>query len=137
DDIREILQLDDAEGVVCLPNEEIFASLAQMGYEKSSAILTFYKAFFSKAVDSKAKGKDDSEVQEVVEAVTTAKLITEVVTAATSQVSADSTTISAAKPSIPAVAPTVTAAYTRRRKGDKGKGILIETPKPMKKEDQI
>nr|GFB71648.1 hypothetical protein [Tanacetum cinerariifolium] len=23
--IREILQLDDAEGVVCLPNEEIFA----------------------------------------------------------------------------------------------------------------
>nr|GEW35304.1 ribonuclease H-like domain-containing protein [Tanacetum cinerariifolium] len=32
--IREILQLDDAEGVVCLPNEEIFAGLAQMGYEK-------------------------------------------------------------------------------------------------------
>nr|GFC26057.1 hypothetical protein [Tanacetum cinerariifolium] len=32
--IREILQLDDAEGVVCLPNEEIFAGLAQIGYEK-------------------------------------------------------------------------------------------------------
>nr|GFA42547.1 hypothetical protein [Tanacetum cinerariifolium] len=32
--IREILQLADAEGVVCLPNEEIFAGLAQMGYEK-------------------------------------------------------------------------------------------------------
>nr|GEY53979.1 uncharacterized mitochondrial protein AtMg00810-like [Tanacetum cinerariifolium] len=29
--IREILQLNDAEGVVCLPNEEIFAGLAQMG----------------------------------------------------------------------------------------------------------
>nr|GFA36319.1 hypothetical protein [Tanacetum cinerariifolium] len=27
--IREILQLDDAEGVVCLPNEEIFAGLAR------------------------------------------------------------------------------------------------------------
>nr|GEW06487.1 hypothetical protein [Tanacetum cinerariifolium] len=58
-----------------------------------------------------------------------------------------------------AAAPTVVAAYTRRRKGviirdpeeelysktpaetpklkDKGKGILIETPKPMKKKDQI
>nr|GEY09509.1 hypothetical protein [Tanacetum cinerariifolium] len=34
DVIREILQLDDAEGVLCLPNEEIFAGLAQMGYEK-------------------------------------------------------------------------------------------------------
>nr|GFA07542.1 hypothetical protein [Tanacetum cinerariifolium] len=68
-------------------------------------------------------------------------------------------TISAAKPSIPAAAPTVVDAYTRMRKGviirdpeeelslktpaeapkvkDKGKGILIETPKPMKKKDQI
>nr|GFB42674.1 hypothetical protein [Tanacetum cinerariifolium] len=45
--IREILQLDDAEGVVCLPNEEIFAGLAQMGYEKPSTKMTFYKAFFS------------------------------------------------------------------------------------------
>nr|GEW39793.1 putative ribonuclease H-like domain-containing protein [Tanacetum cinerariifolium] len=51
--------------------------------------------------------EDDSEVQEVVEVVTTAKLITEVVTATTSQVSAASATISAAKPSIPAAAPTV------------------------------
>nr|GFB38438.1 hypothetical protein [Tanacetum cinerariifolium] len=43
----EILRLDDAEGVVCLPNEEIFAGLAQIGYEKPSTKLTFYKAFFS------------------------------------------------------------------------------------------
>nr|GEX89448.1 hypothetical protein [Tanacetum cinerariifolium] len=45
--IREGLQLDDAEGVDCLPNEEIFAKLACMGYEKPSTKLTFYKAFFS------------------------------------------------------------------------------------------
>nr|GEV99700.1 hypothetical protein [Tanacetum cinerariifolium] len=45
--ILEILQLNDAEGMVCLPNEEIFAGLAQMGYEKPSTKLTFYKAFFS------------------------------------------------------------------------------------------
>nr|GEV40073.1 uncharacterized mitochondrial protein AtMg00810-like [Tanacetum cinerariifolium] len=67
--------------------------------------------------------EDDSEVQEVVEVVTTAKLITEVVTAAASQVSAASTTIPtvsstipAAKPSVPTAKPTVVAAYTRRRK---------------------
>nr|GEX60676.1 xylulose kinase-1 [Tanacetum cinerariifolium] len=227
--IREILQLDDAEGIVCLPNEEIFAGLAQMGYEKPSTKLTFYKAFFSsqwnspqappqgadfpthiqqvldvcsaltrhienlendnaaqkleivklqarvkrleranqvkssklrhlrkvgasrrvessddtedvfnqgRMIDDMDKDEgielaeiynldldhsfkvlsmqeDDSEVQEVAEIVTTAKLITDVVTAA-SQVSAASATISAAKPSIPAAALIVVAAYTRR-----------------------
>nr|GFB98784.1 xylulose kinase-1 [Tanacetum cinerariifolium] len=45
--IRDILHLDDAEGVDCLPNEEIFSELARMGYEKPSTKLTFYKAFFS------------------------------------------------------------------------------------------
>nr|GFA83051.1 hypothetical protein [Tanacetum cinerariifolium] len=102
--------------------------------------------------------EDDSEVQEVVEVMTTAKLITDVVTTV-SQVSAASATISTAKPSIPYAAPTVIAAYTRRRKGviirdpeeelssktpaetprlkDKGKGILIESLKPMKKKVQI
>nr|GFA09251.1 xylulose kinase-1 [Tanacetum cinerariifolium] len=45
--IREALCLDDAEGVDCLPTEEIFAELARMGYEKPSTKLTFYKAFFS------------------------------------------------------------------------------------------
>nr|GFC74208.1 hypothetical protein [Tanacetum cinerariifolium] len=44
--VREILQLNDAEGIICLPNDEIFASLARMGYEKPSIKLTFYKAFF-------------------------------------------------------------------------------------------
>nr|GFA94436.1 hypothetical protein [Tanacetum cinerariifolium] len=102
--------------------------------------------------------EDDSKVQKVVEVVTTAKLITDVVTAA-SQDSAAGATISATKPSIYAAAPTVVDAYTRRRKGviirdpeedlssktptetpklkDKGKGILVETLKPMKKKDQI
>nr|GFA00638.1 hypothetical protein [Tanacetum cinerariifolium] len=45
--IREVLRLDDSEGVDCLPNEEIFTELARMGYEKPSTKLTFYKAFFS------------------------------------------------------------------------------------------
>nr|GEU53756.1 hypothetical protein [Tanacetum cinerariifolium] len=40
------IQLDDADGIDCLSNEEIFAELARMGYEKPSTKLTFYKAFF-------------------------------------------------------------------------------------------
>nr|GEW64868.1 hypothetical protein [Tanacetum cinerariifolium] len=45
--IRDALRLDVAEGVECLPNEEIFTELARMSYEKPSTKLTFYKAFFS------------------------------------------------------------------------------------------
>nr|GEX75682.1 xylulose kinase-1 [Tanacetum cinerariifolium] len=45
--IREALCLDDAEGVECLPNEEIFTELARIGYEKPLTKLKFYKAFFS------------------------------------------------------------------------------------------
>nr|GEU41060.1 hypothetical protein [Tanacetum cinerariifolium] len=41
------LRLDDADGVEFLPNEEIFAELARMGYEKPPLKLTLYKAFFS------------------------------------------------------------------------------------------
>nr|GFB63557.1 hypothetical protein [Tanacetum cinerariifolium] len=66
--------------------------------------------------------QDDSEVQEVVKVVNTAKLITDVVTTA-SQVTAASATISAAKPSIPAAALTIVATYTRRRKG-----VIIKDP---------
>nr|GFC78988.1 xylulose kinase-1 [Tanacetum cinerariifolium] len=45
--IRDALCLDDAEGIECLRNEEIFIELARIGYEKPSTKLTFYRAFFS------------------------------------------------------------------------------------------
>nr|GEW61061.1 hypothetical protein [Tanacetum cinerariifolium] len=316
--IRDALCLDDAEGVDCLPNEEIFAELARMGYEKPSTKLTFYKAFFScrkfnffkyifeslvRNVDSSSKfymyprfiqliiknqlgvfekegdaeeqvqddvddtaaqgadtiiygshlyhlllhllhhhnnlkifhphpkcvehleydkvaqaleirklkrrvkklekgnrvnvlklgrlqkgriiddlDKDDAvelmddkgkekkeeedepaKVQEVGDVVTTAKLITEVVTTASESVTAASTTISTDEPQVPAATITaasvrVTATSTRRRKGvvirdpeeesttiipadtkskDKGKGIIVEEPKPLKKKQQV
>nr|GEW24998.1 hypothetical protein [Tanacetum cinerariifolium] len=51
DTVRESLRLDDAESIDYLPNKEIFAELARMGYEKPSTKLTFYKAFFSQAAD--------------------------------------------------------------------------------------
>nr|GEV57331.1 hypothetical protein [Tanacetum cinerariifolium] len=101
-----------------------------------------------------------AEPQEVVDVVTTSKIITEVVTAIT----AASTTITAADVLIPtattAAAPILIAVPSRRRKGvvirdpeentttstiihseakskDKGKGILVEEPKPLKKQAQI
>nr|GEU99494.1 hypothetical protein [Tanacetum cinerariifolium] len=106
-----------------------------------------------------------AEVQEVVEVFTTAKLIIEVVTAASETVTAASTIISAAEPQVPTAtitaAPTkVVTAPSRRRKGvvirdpeeesstssiipaetkskDKGKGILVEEPNPLKKKQQV
>ncbi|GKE18851.1 hypothetical protein Tco_1426428 [Tanacetum coccineum] len=45
--VRSDLQLDDAEGMDCLPNAIIFEELTRMGYEKISQRLTFYKTLFS------------------------------------------------------------------------------------------
>nr|GEV06476.1 hypothetical protein [Tanacetum cinerariifolium] len=47
DVIRRDLHLDNADGVECLSNEEIFKALARMGYKKPPPKLTFCKAFFS------------------------------------------------------------------------------------------
>nr|GFC83170.1 hypothetical protein [Tanacetum cinerariifolium] len=62
--------------------------------------------------------EDESKVQEAVEIVTTAKIMTEVVTAVAAQVSAVSTNLFAAKPKVAVARVTavpVTAAYSRRR----------------------
>nr|GEY55644.1 xylulose kinase-1 [Tanacetum cinerariifolium] len=67
DMIREALHLDNTEGVECLPNEEIFAELARMGYEKPSTKLMFYKAFFSNQWKRVGKGFSGVETQKVVE----------------------------------------------------------------------
>nr|GEY11192.1 hypothetical protein [Tanacetum cinerariifolium] len=116
--------------------------------------------------EEKKENEEDepTEVQEVVDVVTIAKLITEVVTVASETVTAASITISATEPQVHAAATKTTAlvrvaaASTRRRKGvvirdlqeesttiipadikskDKGKGIMVEEPKPLKKKQQV
>nr|GEV62130.1 hypothetical protein [Tanacetum cinerariifolium] len=72
---------------------------------------------------------EPAEVHEVVDVVTTTKLITEVVTAASETVTAASIIVSAAEPQVPAA--TITAAP------DKGKGIMVEESKPLKKKQHI
>nr|GFD20963.1 hypothetical protein [Tanacetum cinerariifolium] len=103
--------------------------------------------------------EDEPEVHEVVEVVTTAKLITKVVAAVSESAPAASITIPAVPAATITVAPVrVAAASTRRRKGvvirdpeeestaiipaetkskDKGKGIMVEEPNPMKKKQQV
>nr|GEY71318.1 hypothetical protein [Tanacetum cinerariifolium] len=44
--ICRTLKLDDEEGISCLANDDIYTGLANMGYEKISNKLAFYKAFF-------------------------------------------------------------------------------------------
>nr|GEU35753.1 hypothetical protein [Tanacetum cinerariifolium] len=106
---------------------------------------------------------EPAEVHEVVDVVTTGKLIKEVVIAASESVTAASTTIAAAKPQVSVATITaapvrVAATSTRRRKRavirdpeeesstimpadtkskDKGKGIMVEESKPLKKKQQV
>nr|GFA65519.1 hypothetical protein [Tanacetum cinerariifolium] len=159
---RMIADMDMNERIELVKDVEVVESEGRHAEKQAE----FYNLDLDHSLKVLSMQEDDSEVQEVVEVVTTAKLITEVVTATASQVSAASitipvasATIPAAKPTIPVVASIVVAAYTRRRKGviirdpeeklplktptetpvvkDKGKGILVETLKPMKKKDQI
>nr|GEX87412.1 hypothetical protein [Tanacetum cinerariifolium] len=97
---------------------------------------------------------EPAELQEVVDVVTTTKIITKVVTAASTTITAADVPILAATT---AAAFTLTAAPSRRTKGvvirdpeestttstiihseakskDKGKEILVEEPKPLKKQ---
>nr|GFA14107.1 hypothetical protein [Tanacetum cinerariifolium] len=117
---RMIDDMDKDEGIELVKDVDIAESEGRQQAEKQAEIYNLDLDHSSKVLSMQ---EDDSEVQEVVEVVTTAKLITDVVTAAL-QVSAASATISAAKPSIPAAAPTVVVAYTRRRKG-----VIIRDPK--------
>nr|GEW08355.1 hypothetical protein [Tanacetum cinerariifolium]GEW11806.1 hypothetical protein [Tanacetum cinerariifolium] len=120
----------------------------------------------AKEVDKDAKDESKpAEVQDAVEVITTAKIITEVVTAASKTITAASETITDAEAQVPAatltIAPSrVTVALRRKTKGvvirdpqeesttsiiipaetkskDKGKGILVEEPKPVKKQQRI
>nr|GEZ77376.1 hypothetical protein [Tanacetum cinerariifolium] len=80
--VREILQLDDAEGVICLPNDEIFAGLTRMGYEKPvgkgfSGVDTplFENMLAVRAVDAEEEvqvpAQDDVVQEHVIEEIAT------------------------------------------------------------------
>nr|GEY40251.1 hypothetical protein [Tanacetum cinerariifolium] len=66
-------------------------------------------------MDDEGTEKKAKDAQEVVDVVTTAKLITEVVTAASESVTATSTTISAAEPQVSTAAITTAAPVMKKR----------------------
>nr|GEW56495.1 ribonuclease H-like domain, reverse transcriptase, RNA-dependent DNA polymerase [Tanacetum cinerariifolium] len=84
---------------------------------------------------------EPAELKEVIEVVTTAKLITEVVTvAATTTTAAPSATRRRTGVVIrdpkEATTPSVIM-HSKPKSKDKGKGILVDEPKPLKKQAQI
>nr|GEX87341.1 hypothetical protein [Tanacetum cinerariifolium] len=103
---RMIADMDMNEGNKLVKDDEVVESEGRHA-EKQAEIYNLDLDHSSKVLSMQ---EDDLEVQEVVEIVTTAKLITEVVIAAASQVSAASTTIPAASATIPAAKPTIPAA---------------------------
>nr|GEX37528.1 hypothetical protein [Tanacetum cinerariifolium] len=152
---RIIIDMDQDERIKMVADQEKDAEFEGRHADKQAKIYNIDLDHSSKVLSIQ---EDDTEVQEAVEIVTTAKLMTEVVTVVATQVVAASTPIPAAKPKFFNIAAAL-AVLTRRRKGviirdpeeelyfdtpaetpkvkDKGKGILIESPKPMKKKDQI
>nr|GEV45615.1 hypothetical protein [Tanacetum cinerariifolium] len=164
---KERVNVDIDEGIELVVDQEKDAEIEGRQADTQAEVYNINLDHSSKVLSMQ---EDDAEVQEAVEIVTTAKLMTEVVTAATTQVVpvakpaviAVSTPISATKPAAKSkvlkIVPAALAVSTRKRKGivirdpkeelhddtsaetlsvnDKGKGILVEDPKPMKKKDK-
>nr|GFC44647.1 hypothetical protein [Tanacetum cinerariifolium] len=117
---RIIADMDQDEGIELLANQEKDAEFEGRHADKQAEI---YNIDLDHSSEVLSMQEDDTEVQEAVEIVTSAKLMTEVVTTAVTQVVAASTPIPAAKPiPIPAAKPrilnitTAPAVSTRMRK---------------------
>nr|GEZ83725.1 hypothetical protein [Tanacetum cinerariifolium] len=139
DDIKDVFNqwrmIDDIykdEGIELVKDAEVAESEGRHAAQQTKKQATIYHIDLDHSSKVLSMQEDDSKVQEVVKVMTTAKLITEVVTAAASQVSAASATIPAASATIPAAAPTVVAAYTRRIKRviirDPEEELSLKTP---------
>nr|GEU52651.1 hypothetical protein [Tanacetum cinerariifolium] len=121
--------------------------------ESQAQIYQFNLKHADKVLSMQDDEVEPAELQEVVEVVTTTKLMTEVVTAANATITATTTSITVA-------AITAALSAAKRRKGveirdpeetatpsiiihsepkskDKRKGIMVEEPKPLKKQAQI
>nr|GFB16902.1 hypothetical protein [Tanacetum cinerariifolium] len=157
------ISVDIDEGIELVDDQEKDAQVKGRQADTQAEIYNIDLDHTSKVLSM----QEDSEVQEVVEVMNAAKLMTEVATTATSipipaaepVVVAVSTPFSAAKPKVLKIVPAAPTVSTRKRKGvfirdpeeelhddtpaktqsakDKGKGIFVKDPKPMKKKDQI
>nr|GFA31079.1 hypothetical protein [Tanacetum cinerariifolium] len=123
---RMIADLDRDEGIALMDDEgeEKKAEDAQIAGDEQvkGRQAEIYQIDIDHASKVLSMQENEPEVQEVVDVVITAKLITEVVTSASESITVASTIISAAEPHIPVAAITtdalvrVAATSTRRRK---------------------
>nr|GEX07248.1 hypothetical protein [Tanacetum cinerariifolium] len=160
---RMIVELDRDEGIALMDDEGAEKKVKDAQVTDDEQVKGRQADIYQIDMDHAAKvlsmQEDEPKVQEAVEVVTTAKLITEVVSAVSESVSAASVNIVVVPVATITAAPVrVAAASTRRRKGvvirdpeeesiakipdetkskDKGKGIMVEEPKPMKKKQQV
>nr|GFB65748.1 hypothetical protein [Tanacetum cinerariifolium] len=116
---RIIADMDQDEGIELVADQEKDAKVEGRHVDKQAEL---YNLDLDHSFKVLSMQEDDTEVQEAVEIVTTAKLMTEVVTAVATQAVAASTPILAAKPKILNIAAT-SAVLTRRRKGVRYHGI--------------
>nr|GFB59354.1 hypothetical protein [Tanacetum cinerariifolium] len=104
---QERINVDIDEGIELVVDQEKDAEIEGRQADTQAEIYNIDLDHSSKVL---SMPEDDAEVQEAVEIVTTAKLMTEVVTAATTQVVAASTPIPAAKPTVVNVSTPISAA---------------------------
>nr|GEW61837.1 putative reverse transcriptase domain-containing protein [Tanacetum cinerariifolium] len=135
---RIIADMDQDEGIELVANQEKDVEFEGRHADTQAKI---YNIDLDHSLKVLSMQEDDTEVQEAVEIVTTAKLMTKVVTAAATQVVVASTPIPAAKPKILTIT-VASVVSTRRRKGvvirdpeeELSFDTLTETPKVKDKE---
>nr|GFA99825.1 hypothetical protein [Tanacetum cinerariifolium] len=131
-----------------LEHEKIAQALGRIIADMDAGVDVTLKDIAKDVVVDAEIGKNDEvepiELQEVVEVVTTAKLITEVVTAVSATITAAAPTLTTAPSAArrrkgvviidpEEIATPSTIIHTKPKSKDKGKGNLVEEPKPLKK----
>nr|GEX62182.1 putative ribonuclease H-like domain-containing protein [Tanacetum cinerariifolium] len=141
-----------ASASCCAQVQWIQNQMLDYGYNFMHASFGLYFWFWNNIAE------EEPEVHEAVEIVTTAKLITKVVAAVSGTVSAAAVPAHVTAATVTPALVKVAIPATKRRRGviirdpeeesslntpaetkskDKGKGILVEEPKPLKKKQQV
>nr|GEZ30068.1 hypothetical protein [Tanacetum cinerariifolium] len=127
DDGWTIDELDKDEGAVLMSKKEEKETKEVKDITGDTQVKGRQTDIYQIDIDHAAKvlsmQEDETKIQEAVEVVTTTKLITEVVAAVSETVN------------VAAIVPAATVIPAPAK--DKGKGIMVEEPKPIKKKQQV
>nr|GEZ15241.1 hypothetical protein [Tanacetum cinerariifolium] len=142
--VDEDVVLEDARDVAVKKSVDVEdnADIQGRTAESQAKIYKIELDHANKVLSMQEEETEPIELQEVVDVVTTAKIITEVVTAASTTITdvlIPAATTAAALTLITAPKSTTKSIiiHSEAKSKDKGKGILVEEPKPLKKQAQI